>query len=85
MAEKEELSLFPGLIGTLLRPLRTYPDEKNATAPVGAACPLWPVTVPVTVMLVVGEILPVVLAVVVEARPVSPAMVTLKGPAEALL
>ena len=71
-AVKVELSPEPGLraastVGML------YPEEKNSTDPVGAALPLWPVTVPVTVMLVLGEILPAMLAVVVEARPLDAA------------
>ena len=37
--------------------------------PVGAACPLWPVTVPVMVMCVDGEMLPIMVAAVVEVRP----------------
>src|ERR1700691_4809881 len=68
LAVKVETSPVPGTRAT---PPSPSPEEKKRAPLVGAGGPGWPVTVPVTVIVELGEIAPATVAVVVEARPVA--------------
>ena len=72
----EKGALVPEPVPSVAEPIE-YPELNNSTAPVGATLPVLAVTVPVMTTLVVGETLPLALAVVVVATPLAAAIVML--------